>query len=411
MYTPIHRALDLEPGDLTYEMLEHAVQQGIRESEDLDWKQVPPPQAGKPWQEEFAKDVAAMANSGGGWIVYGVEDSRTTSAAVRLHPFSAVDDGLERQLRGSAHSRVQPPVRGVRFYPVTKPGSSTEGVLAMQVLPSGDVPHLLPVHDGFRAPFRYGPKTEWMGERAIELAYRERFRSRTSLEERLQRVFAERMRPVQQHMNTLGVRANAIFVAVAVPSEPRTGAQPPAASASVVLQSAEDLFVEILDHQVPVATPLTVRRRLRRYETVSSDPGDPTVELHFDGTVTLGEPLAWAEEGRSGRIAGYDVERAVTRLVATVGARARAEAEPGAYAVRAGVVWFGADLQLAYLRPGSQNQLREVTPAPRITELAPVEASLQGAATVDALREEARELARDLLNQGGLDILNLIPVR
>lgn len=408
MYTPIHRALDLEPGDLTYEMVEQAVRQGVRESEDLDWKRVPPPtETGKAWKEEFAKDIAAMANTGGGWIVYGVEDDRTTSAAVRIHPFQAADDGLERQLRGSAYGGVQPPVRGLRFHPVVRQGSN-DGVLALQVLPSNDMPHLLPLHDGFKVPFRYGAKTEWMGERAIELAYRERFRSRTSLEDRLHRLYDERMRPVSQYQNILRASSRPMFVAVAVPDLPDAGAQPSPRSATAALMAAEDLFAEALDRQVPVASPLSVRRGLRRYVTVGQEPNEPTVELHFDGSVSLVEPLRWADEGMPGVLAGYDIERAVARFVSTVGARARADASSGSYAIRAGVVWFGASLLLASMRAG---QLEQVTPPPPIGELVPVDASLRGAATVDELREEMRDLARDLLNQGGLDRLDLIPPR
>lgn len=38
------------------------------------------------WQEEFAKDVAAMANSGGGLVVLGVEENSQTSQAARIRP-------------------------------------------------------------------------------------------------------------------------------------------------------------------------------------------------------------------------------------------------------------------------------------------------------------------------------------
>lgn len=38
MFTPIHRALGLEPQDLNWGHIERAVQEGVREAEDLDWQ-------------------------------------------------------------------------------------------------------------------------------------------------------------------------------------------------------------------------------------------------------------------------------------------------------------------------------------------------------------------------------------
>lgn len=41
MFTPIHRALGLEPGDLTLELIEKAIEAGLEETSDLDWKKDP----------------------------------------------------------------------------------------------------------------------------------------------------------------------------------------------------------------------------------------------------------------------------------------------------------------------------------------------------------------------------------
>ena len=72
-FTPLHRALGLSPGPLTSEMLDTAVAAGITETDDLDWKSQLPPARGLS-QTDFPKDVAAMANSGGGIIVFGVRE-------------------------------------------------------------------------------------------------------------------------------------------------------------------------------------------------------------------------------------------------------------------------------------------------------------------------------------------------
>jgi hypothetical protein len=74
-FTALHRALGVSPGPLTVELLEAAVRGRVVETNDLDWKAELPPAKGLP-QTDFPKDVAAMANSGGGVIVFGVRESQ-----------------------------------------------------------------------------------------------------------------------------------------------------------------------------------------------------------------------------------------------------------------------------------------------------------------------------------------------
>ena len=68
-HTPLHRALGREASELTTDLFEEAVSKAIEETDSLDWKAALPEKG-----PEFAKDVAAMANSGGGLIVYGVKE-------------------------------------------------------------------------------------------------------------------------------------------------------------------------------------------------------------------------------------------------------------------------------------------------------------------------------------------------
>ncbi|MFE4823924.1 helix-turn-helix domain-containing protein, partial [Streptomyces sp. NPDC056704] len=75
-WTRLHEFLGSPPGPVTYEMVAEAVRRKLGESDDLDWKQALPatsPVKGE-WNE-FAKDVAAMANTRGGLLVYGVSDA------------------------------------------------------------------------------------------------------------------------------------------------------------------------------------------------------------------------------------------------------------------------------------------------------------------------------------------------
>lgn len=40
MFTPIHRALGLEPGNISIDLFKQAVEHSVEETSDLDWKRV-----------------------------------------------------------------------------------------------------------------------------------------------------------------------------------------------------------------------------------------------------------------------------------------------------------------------------------------------------------------------------------
>ncbi len=71
MFTPLHRALGLAPGPFDLDLVRQAVEGKVKEESDLDWKQNSYHPQNPTWQDEAAKDIAAMANSGGGWVVFG----------------------------------------------------------------------------------------------------------------------------------------------------------------------------------------------------------------------------------------------------------------------------------------------------------------------------------------------------
>ncbi|WP_231975962.1 ATP-binding protein [Mycobacterium sp. E2462] len=64
-FTPLHRLLGRAPAPLSDLMIEDAISQGIAETDDLDWKSRLLPARGM-GETDYPKDIAAMANSGGG---------------------------------------------------------------------------------------------------------------------------------------------------------------------------------------------------------------------------------------------------------------------------------------------------------------------------------------------------------
>src|SRR5689334_22380190 len=108
-FTALHRAAGVGPGPLTDEVLDAAVAAATVETNDLDWKAELPPAKGLP-QSDFPKDVAAMANSGGGVIVYGVLEQQ--KAATQRANVGEFDEVYERGLRSAAITAISPPVFG-----------------------------------------------------------------------------------------------------------------------------------------------------------------------------------------------------------------------------------------------------------------------------------------------------------
>lgn len=179
----MHVALGEVTSSLDFTLVQRACDMSVPESTNLDWKQKLPltpdaveQKAKQHQQQELAKDIAAMANSGGGMIVYGVAEDRSpgTSAADHIKPVGIVDESTLRSIRQVAGSLIYPPVTGLQLLPVSPAGLPTDGVLILIVPDSPEAPHL--VHPSnpqswFGAPYRHGPDTEWMVERQLATAF------------------------------------------------------------------------------------------------------------------------------------------------------------------------------------------------------------------------------------------------
>lgn len=203
MFTALHAAIGLEPAlDLRFEHVEQAVAERVREVARLEWKRTLPlisdPSADKNKQrEELAKDLAAMANSGGGTIVYGVAEDKVDgiSVAHEVRPTGVVTEEIEQRIRQVASSGISPPLTGLTLLNLTPPGDATGGVLVIDIPDSPDRPHLVPRTTGdqfwFVASRRNGPHTEAMTEHELATAYRQREQSRRSAERDLQDLFEQ----------------------------------------------------------------------------------------------------------------------------------------------------------------------------------------------------------------------------
>jgi predicted HTH transcriptional regulator len=155
-FTALHRATGAAPGPLTDELLDAAVAAGVAESNDLDWKAELPPAKGLP-QTDFPKDVAAMANSGGGVIVFGVRESQ--KAATGRVDAGDCDEAYERSLSSAAFTAITPPVFGLNVHRLGDVGNRA---VVVEVSASAYGPHLIYKNDYFGAPARNDSDTVWM---------------------------------------------------------------------------------------------------------------------------------------------------------------------------------------------------------------------------------------------------------
>lgn len=412
MYTPMHRALGREPTEVTYELLTECVEQRVRESEDLDWKGALPMESGDPkWKDEWAKDVAAMANSGGGCLVYGVAEHRPSSAADHLVDVGSVTQQLENQLRQVAGSAIRPTVARLQFIEVV---GDAGRALVVRIPASPDLPHILVEgQHGFRAPFRYGATTGWMSERDLERAYRLRFRRTAELEATLGKLYQATSRHAE-HLLAGEMGSGIALVGAAVPVEPQPEVEFSSEQAADRLLAATDLTYAITGIEHSGSYDLGTVPGLRRLVTPASPVEGVQTSLHFDGSVTLIQKLSAGAiiPGYGGPVLPADeAEIGVVRLVATLAAMARATGETVSYAVTIGVRWPDALKALRFSKPDRNvtDRHRLIEPVQMVHEVEAFTREVRGDAALEDLRGQARVLALDLLRQGGVDRTSVIP--
>ena len=407
-FTALHRALGLGPGPLTDELLDSAVAAAVTETNDLDWKSELPPAKGLP-QTDFPKDVAAMANSGGGLIVYGVRESqKAASGRVDVGEF---DEAHERSLRSAAITAISPPVFGLNVHLLGPEGNR---VVVVEVPASLDGPHLIYKNEYFGAPVRNNSDTVWMKERQIEAMYRARFDERRHATEALDALFTEA---------SVGRDADkrAWLIAVAHPRIPRLRDRLTRDEARDVLSKAEKLALLYAGsggiHPLESVDRLNPRPGLRRWVAVNTATDEHSVwkeswaSIHHDGSVTLatatgGHWMTRDEYFQGWQLNSSAIECAIADLMALI--RATAEAtDNDEYDVRLGIVWSGEQPltistkdNFGFAYDGVSTPLHHYTPVET---------------TVNAIEPDldyywnVHDLAQDCVNQGGIS--NVLMIR
>lgn len=405
-FTELHRALGVAPGPITDELLNNAVAAGVVETDALDWKsELPPPKELR--QTDFPKDIAAMANSGGGLIVYGVRENQ--KAAVERVDVGELDEGHERSLRSVAITAVTPPVFGLNVHRV---GPEGRRAVIIEVPASVDGPHLIFKNDYFAAPVRNDSDTVWMKERQIETMYRARFEERRHATEVLSALFSEAA--AGRNTNT-----RSWLIAVAHPRLPRFRERLTRDAAREVLSKANDLGLVYAGrggvHPLESVDRLNPRPGLRRWVAANTATSDNAMwreawaSIHDDGSVTLAAAVG-AHRQQEGHFEGWQVESsAVECAIADFMALLRTTADTTGndeYDVRIGIVWTG-EIPLMILTKDHHGFPYDGVSTP-LHHYTPVETTVNANEPDLDYFWHVRDLAQDCVNQGGISNVRMI---
>lgn len=401
-FTALHRHLGDAPGPLTDDMVDRAVAQGLRETDDLDWKsELPVP--GDLNRSDFPKDVAAMANSGGGTLVFGVTESQ--KAATGRTDAGTLSERHERTLRSVAVTAISPPVFGLDVVQVGEPGNHCVIVV---VPPSMDGPHLIYRNEYFGAPFRNDADTVWMRERQVEAMYRARFDERRRSTEVLDKLYAE----------AAAIRSAdgpAWIVAVAHPRLPGTGIKRPTnVGARMALdQALKNARVYVgggSRHLFDNTDMNNPRPGLRRWTSRPMVDGDghrwreTWISIHDDGSVSLAAAAGGHRRSRTEYNDDYVVEsRAVEVTIADFMGLIRESGDRLAlseYDVKIGFEWNKKDrLEIRSTDGGFGSDDRNTIPLAQFT---PVEVTVRADVDVADFYQQVHDLALDCVNQAGI---------
>ncbi|PBC36090.1 transcriptional regulator [Rhodococcus sp. ACPA4] len=406
-FTALHRLLGLQPQPFTDEMLNAAVSGGLAETADLDWKSELPPLKDLP-KSDFPKDIAAMANNGGGIIVYGVEESQ--KAATGRRDVGELTEQHERALRSAAVTAITPPIFGLSIHRIGQPGNQ---VVAIVIESSVDGPRLIYKGEYFGAPIRNDADTVWMKERQIELMYRTRFDERRHATEALTTLYAEQA--VRQDTDT-----RAWLIAVAHPRLPRaTGTRPTRNDAISMFREARNFAygysTSAGGHPLDSTEMFEPRPGLRRW--IAPNPvhkgftnwQGTGVSIHHNGAVTLTTAIGGrrtpTETLAVDHIDSAAIESSVANFMALIRA-ANLQLGTNEYDAQIGIEWTGGTPLI--IQTVDQLNYPFLGHSLPLTRYTPVASTIRAGASDDDYHQQVRTLAEDCINQGGITDLRAI---
>ena len=289
----------LDRSGLTEASVIRVVAEHVHESEVLDFKETLWARSSGPrgpWspEQEFAKDVACLANRRGGVLLVGVAEASGEASSVA--PLAKVDREVEERRLRQALVNYQAPVAVCEFVWIS--GAGDQSYLAVVVPRSLRAPHAVVSERGgsrraLRYPERHGTDTVWLTESEVAERYRRRFDAQVAERARLDRV-------VSDGCEALRVRARSdvwLFVAL-VPELPVPGRLDNQTVEAIErwhrarsTNSPLNRWISAFGRAIPAPGMVTFTRSQRDRSEDETLVGEAYVELHVDGSAYAALPV------------------------------------------------------------------------------------------------------------------------
>ncbi|MDQ3569831.1 MAG: ATP-binding protein [Actinomycetota bacterium] len=298
----------LDTTGITEAAVQRVVGDQTPESEVLDFKQAlwaKSPRPRPPWTEEqeFAKDVGALANHRGGVLLVGVTEVGGVAKSAAPFAIATSAEAEERRLRQALVNTLAP-LATTEF--IWIPTATGAWFCAVVVPRSPRAPHAVVIEGGtgLRYPVRHGADTAWLSEAEVAERYRRRILAQTDDVERVHRVVSHG-REALRHVSGVWLFATAI------PELPVEGALDQRTVETFEDWHRSSLQVSPLDRSLPaygrgIPAPgkVTFTGSLRTVDEDETEVRDAYVELHVDGSALAASPVGFNTSEESNRDVG-----------------------------------------------------------------------------------------------------------
>jgi len=401
--TALHRLLGKPAGVIDEALLDEAVAAGLAETDDLDWKRALPPTSGLS-ESDFPKDVAAMANSGGGTLIYGVEE--TDKKATRRVQVGDLTERHEQSLRSAAITAVSPPLFGLE---IVRMGAGDDRAVAIIVPASTNGPHVIYRGEYFGAPIRNDASTVWMKEPQIAAAYRARLedsrRAGDALHELWEEVSANL--PSAQRARIILAGRPRSTVSRHVKPDPRVISGYVSRGWSIGQWLTNNRAMRG-QHPLESVNMYNLRPGLRRWMAMNSSVAEDEfghaaqAAVHDDGSVTVAATVGGQHHSDDAfqphEIEARDIECAVADFMGLMLAVSE-EVPVREYEVQVGVEWTGAPLVIWSFDDRGRLSTAFSTPLGRYL---PVIRTVTMDCSDEEFIQQVHDVAQDCINQGGI---------
>lgn len=409
-FTALHRLLGLPASTLSDDMINDAVAQELRETDDLDWKSDPPPRRALN-ETDFPKDVAAMANRGGGTLVYGVTEAEKKASGRK--DTGELDEAHERALRSAAYTAIVPPIFGLGIHRL---GDTVRSIVVV-VPATTDGPHLIFRNELFGAPIREDADTVCMKERQIEAMYRARLEERRRSVEVLEKLYSEAV--VNWHS-----AERATLIAVAHPRLPIVAEKRDRKQARDMFHGAQiygERWANGGAHPLGSVDVHNPRPGLRRWVAPNVLEGEHSrwraanAAIHHDGCVSLGAVVGGHRSGARGEylppseVESRGIEAALADFMGLIREVAM-DFVVGEFEVLVGIEnahnnHAPEPILISTLDNFGHRYVENSLP---MAEYARIASSVDGSSSTREFIWQLADLAEDAVNQGGVTNLHLI---